>query len=101
MKPSVKIICPTCNEWFLPKTGRNEYCTRSCFKKFYYHRKKAEELANNRYPTFKCPSCREEITLNFDPIKKSDAWLNFVCPHCSVLMINVSEEIVTQDRAIS
>ena len=93
--------CLGCKEKFIPKTERNIFHNRKCFKRYYYHQKKAEELANSKYPTFKCPSCRNEITLKFDPVKQNFLWLNFVCPYCSVLMISVSEEIVTQEATMA
>lgn len=93
-------ICPTCNDQFLPKSEKNIYCKRACFKKAHYHRKKAEELSNIKFPAFICPNCFQRVELDFDPLKQDNKWLNFCCPHCSVLMINVWEEIVTQDVRI-
>ena len=101
IKKLVKINCPTCGKPFMPKSERNEYCKRSCFKKAYYHRKKAEEINACHFPHFTCPKCRQEIRLPFDPVKENMKWLAYKCPGCSTLMINVSEEIVTQDEAIS
>ena len=95
-----KIICKTCQNSFLPKNPKNIFCTRRCFKKDFYHRKKAEELNNKKFPIFRCPSCNNKITLEFDPVKNQTAWTNFLCPHCNVLMINVCEEIQTQDSSI-
>lgn len=93
--------CLTCKEKFIPKSEKNIFHSRQCFKRYYYHRKKAEELANLKFPTFKCPSCLNEVTLDFDPIKKPENWHQFICPYCSVLMINVSEKISAKDMSIS
>jgi hypothetical protein len=95
-----KIIChnPGCTNTFSPRKQNHHFCSRKCFKKEYYYRKKAEELANKKFPVFTCPSCDTEITLDFDPVKESIRWLNFLCPHCNVLMINVSDSIITKEE---
>lgn len=101
MKTLTKKMCPTCNEPFLPKSERNQYCGRSCFKKAYYHRKKAEELASNKCPDFTCPTCGQHIKLEFDPVRENMRWLHYKCNGCNTLMIEVAEQIVTQDQPIS
>lgn len=101
MTTLTKILCKVCQTEFLPKSQKNIFCSRKCFKKDFYHRKKAEELASIKFPTFLCPSCDEEITLEFDPLKNEVAWTSFLCPFCSTLMINVSEQIKTQDAPLS
>ena len=93
----VEIKCKACKIVFMPKSERNIYCCRKCFKKAFYHRKKAEELSNIRFPIFLCPSCGRKIELDFDPIKNLSAWDGFSCPFCEVLMISVSDEIITQE----
>lgn len=92
-----KIPCKTCGKVFLPKSDNNLFCERKCFKKDYYHRKKAENLAAQKFPDFLCPTCGGSIRLDFDPSQDTMQWLDFLCPTCSTLMINVSEEIITQD----
>jgi predicted RNA-binding Zn-ribbon protein involved in translation (DUF1610 family) len=92
-----EIVCKTCGKKFKPKSENNVFCTRKCFKKDYYHRKKAEELAKEQFPEFNCPSCKQQIVLDFDPAKHTLRWLHYVCPGCNTLMINVSENIVTKD----
>lgn len=98
--PKIEISCNACKVRFFPKSEKNIYCTRKCFKKYFYHKKKAEELANIKYPCFKCPSCQQLINLDFDPTKYTDRWDKYVCPGCNTLMINVSEEIYAQDMSI-
>lgn len=93
----IKIICITCEKKFFPKSERNRFCSRRCFKKDFYKRKKALELTKKKFPTFNCPSCWKQIDLDFDPIKEEKKWTKFYCPFCSVLMINVCEEIKMQD----
>lgn len=101
MKKLVKIRCGSCKVFFLPKSQKNIYCKRSCFKKAFYYKKKAEELLERKkFPSFKCPSCSRSIKLDFDPVKEDRRWLDFSCPHCRVLMINVCEEIITQENSI-
>ena len=96
----VKIKCGTCGVEFMPKSERNKYCTRSCFKKAFYHRKKAEELKAQKTPSFKCPSCDQHIILPFNPVDQPGLWAVYICPGCNTLMIRVSENIVTQDHSI-
>lgn len=83
----------------MPKSEKNVFCKRKCFKKDFYHRKKAEELNNIRFPVFKCPSCSVLIELTFDPVKDEKSWLGFSCPFCKTLLINVWEDIVTQESS--
>lgn len=92
--------CPTCGISFVPKSEKNIFHNRRCFKKNYYHRKKAEELSNIKFPVFLCPNCGSKIALLFDPVKEYQKWAKFSCPHCSVLMISVCEKILTQDVPI-
>ena len=99
MKKIKKISCKTCSKSFFPKSEKNIFCSRRCFKKNYYHRKKAEELNNIKFPMFKCPSCKRNIELNFDPVLDDRRWLNFSCPFCKILLINVCEQIITQDSS--
>lgn len=100
MRKLKEIACKTCQKMFLPKSDKNIFCNRRCFKKDFYHRKKAEELLNVKFPIFKCPSCSKGIPLTFDPVKEERMWLNFSCPFCNVLMIFVYEEIVAQDSSV-
>lgn len=97
MQKLVKKKCPTCGIIFLPKSPKNIYDRRICFKKAWYHRKKAEELKNKKFPVFLCPSCKRKITLDFDPVKSNRKWEQFVCPNCHILLINVKEFIITTD----
>jgi hypothetical protein len=90
----VPIPCTTCKTVFMPKSEKNKYCTRKCFKKDNYHKKKAEELTRIRFPSFLCPSCEQRITLDFDPVIESLRWLHYECPGCDALMLDVSDEIV-------
>lgn len=100
MRKLVKIECKTCKKKFLPKSERNVFCTRKCFKKDFYHRKK--ELENDsKFPIFVCPSCKHRIELDFDPVKYLKRWEHFACPFCNILMINITEYIITQDLSIS
>ena len=100
MKTLKPIKCPTCGDIFTPKSERNIYCKRSCFKKAFYHRKKAEELNACHFPFFTCPNCDQSIRLDFDPVKENMRWLGYQCPGCNTLMINITEEILTGDHPI-
>lgn len=99
MKKLKQIPCKTCKKMFMPKSEKNVFCNRRCFKKDFYHRKKAEELNNIKFPIFLCPSCHRAIELTFDPVKDERLWMDFSCPFCRVLMINVWEEVVAQDSS--
>jgi len=101
MRRLVEIICISCGNPFMPKCEKNKYCTRRCFKKAYYHRQKAEKLLAQKTPSFTCPSCGQHITLDFDPVFEPYKWQSYQCPGCNTLMIEVCEEIKTQDEAIS
>lgn len=92
-----KIKCPGCGKIFIQRNKKKEFCQRRCFKKVYYHRKKAQELVANKHAIFNCPRCDNKIMLEFDPVKKPYLWLHFVCPGCNTLMINVTEFITTAD----
>jgi len=93
----VKIPCATCGTMFLPKSYKNLYCKRSCFKKHFYHKKKEEDLKKKKFPSFKCPNCKKMIDLNFDPLIDDIKWTHFECPFCRTLMINVFENVFTED----
>ena len=96
-----KRICKTCGEEFMPSSEKNVFCSRKCFKKDYYHRKKAEELISRSiFPIFKCPSCKQIINLDFNPVVDAYKWSHFICPGCNTLMINVSDGIITDDSPI-
>jgi len=95
-----KIKCQTCGIIFQPVSERNLFHNRRCFKKAYYHRKKAEELNASHFPFFKCPDCQQMIVLDFDPVVDSMRWLKFKCPICNALMISISENIITTDSYI-
>jgi len=101
MYTTKKISCLVCGKKFLPKSEKNYYCCRRCFKKAYYHKKKGEELNLKEYPFFICPKCLKQIKLDFDPATESTRWLHYSCPNCSTLMINVSETISIGDVSIS
>lgn len=76
--------CLTCGERFAPKSEKNTYCCRKCFKKANWHFHKARELtAVVKFPTFLCPVCHNTITLNFDPVKENNRWLHYECPECA------------------
>ena len=100
MKTIKKRKCPTCGIFFLPKSDKNIFHNRRCFKKNYYYRKKTEKLSNIKFPVFLCPNCTKKIELSFDPVKEHHKWEQFSCPFCSILMISVWEELVTQDVSI-
>lgn len=93
----IKIICRTCKELFLPKSSRNIFCCRKCFKKDFAKR---IQDGDKKFPSFNCPKCGQHIELDFDPALKSSHWLQFKCPGCNVLMINVGEDIKTEDTPL-
>ena len=98
MRVFAKRRCLTCHKWFIPKSDKNIYCERICFKKANYKKMKGEELLNaKKFPVFRCPSCDTVIELDFNPIKKSRKWLKFKCPGCNVLMISVVDFVVTEE----
>lgn len=92
-----EIVCKTCQKMFMPKSGRNIFCNRKCFKKDFA--KRVPEGCK-KFPIFLCPNCNERIELDFDPTVKSNQWLDFRCPLCNILMINVWEDIKTEDISL-
>ena len=89
-----------CHRWFTPKSDKNIYCRRLCFKKANYQKIKCEESLNaKKFPVFRCPTCGTTIELDFNPIKKSGRWLKFKCPECNVLMISVVDFVMTKDTS--
>ena len=75
--------CLTCGEDFVPKTARQVYCCRRCFKKAYTAKNKASE-----YPIFACPSCRVKTPLDFHPKRNLNRWLEFCCSNCGYCVTN-------------
>lgn len=87
--------CKHCGKSFVPKSARHIFDSRRCFKLADYRRHK--DITKNKFPIFKCPSCDNVITLDFNPVKKPETWLKFKCPHCNTLMICVFDDIKTID----
>ena len=101
MRIFAKRRCLNCKRWFTPKSDKNIYCKRICFKQANYRKMKGEELLNaKKFPVFHCPSCGINIELDFNPIKKPWKWLHFKCPGCNVLMISVVDFVITQDTPL-
>lgn len=94
-----QINCKTCDESFVPKSEKNIFCSRKCFKKDFYRRKK-NEVIEITFPDFICKSCNNKAALNFDPIENPEIWLKFRCPNCSVLFINVVDTLSAEDEAL-
>lgn len=93
-----KIPCKTCGHNFTPKSSKNIYCSRKCFKKDYYRNKRVNNV--KKFPVFICKGCQSKFVLDFDPVKKSNKWLGFKCPNCNALTINVSENVIMQDKPL-
>lgn len=91
-----KIHCKNCEKLFTPKSEKNIFCSRKCFKKDYYHRKKDSETSTN--VRFICPECGNETILDFDITKNIQRWNNFSCPKCDVLFVNVFDEIIMTEE---
>jgi len=91
-----EIKCENCGEDFLPKSEKNIFCSRKCFKKNYYHRLKKEAV--DKYPAYTCPTCCASFLLTFDPTKEYQKFKNILCPFCSTLMINVCDSLVAEDE---
>jgi len=89
------IHCENCGVEFQPKSSNNRFCCRKCFKKNYLARIKEQEVTS--FPEFGCSKCGQHIKLDFHPVKDPTRWLNYKCPGCNTLMIDVCEEIFTDD----
>lgn len=103
MKKIVKIRCGNCHQYFLPKSAKNIFCNRKCFKQNYYRRIKEADLKRAKtFPIFKCPICLNFIELSFDPILFDNMWLDFRCPICvSFLSVNVFELVGIQEKNVT
>lgn len=89
-----------CEKPFVPRSKKNVFCKRRCFKLFDYRKQKNKQDNIKKFPVFTCPTCNNLINLDFNPIKKTDLWLKFKCPHCNILMINVVDDIKALDIAM-
>ena len=67
------------------KTLRHEFCCRECFVIDYRKRQK-----ESSFPLWKCPSCNEQIKLDFEPIKDKFKWISLQCPHCGYCRLEES-----------
>ena len=94
------ILCKQCKISFTPKTIRHIFCVRRCFKIFDCNVQKNKRKNENKFPVFHCPSCKNAISLNFNPITRPQKWRHFKCPHCNTLMINVCDSIKTTDSPL-
>ena len=72
-----------CGNEFVPKKGNQMFCSRKCFKKEYYQRKKEEEK-NPKFPVYRCPDCGFIEELDFNPVDDIDRWLGYMCPNCGM-----------------
>ena len=99
MKKLSKKPCQMCGEIFLPKRSNNTYCQRRCFKLANYRLHREDN--KNKFPVFNCPTCHFVINLDFNPIKKPQAWLQFKCPNCNVLMVNIVDIVKVLDVQVS
>ena len=100
MSKLIVISCITCGTHFMPKSSKNKFCKRSCFKKYFYRKKREDDLKKKKFPSFVCPSCRKSIDLDFDPLIDHLKWSRFECPFCRTLLINVYEYVYTEDIKI-
>lgn len=98
-----KHICENinCGKTFYRRKKINIYCSRKCFKQSWYNRMKEKEARNKRYPVYHCPRCNTSVQLDFDPARRFSPWLAFKCPMCDVLMIQVTDNISTQDQVMA
>jgi len=94
--PIIKCIC---GKEFQPKSPKNRFCCRKCFKKEYLSRIKPKEKIS--FPQFKCSKCGQHIKLNFHPEKDTTKWLKYRCLGCDTLFIDVCEEILADDVPIT
>jgi len=72
-----KKYCLCCDEPFTPTSGKQEYCTRKCYKKHYNKTCKTSD-----YPFYSCPDCGERTKLDFFPKRNQKMWDELICPNC-------------------
>jgi len=65
----------SCDVIFEQKTYHHKFCSRECFRKWHYRKKK-------KFPEYRCNNCGEITQLDFFPIKKYHRLMHFECPKC-------------------
>lgn len=101
MSKMPQIKCKNCGKPFTPKSEKNIFCSRKCFKQDYYYREK-ERNDDTGFPMYRCPDCGQVIEMEVHPIRNNFEWLEWrkvPCPGCNTLMIFVSDELITEDEA--
>ena len=73
-------ICLSCKNSFTPTKSNQKYCSRKCFKKEYYAKKKEEE--RNQVSKYCCQHCNFIMVLDFIPLEEPDKLKTIVCPNC-------------------
>lgn len=77
-----------CNKDFTAIKTTQLYCSRKCFKKAYYLRKKQEAIEEEarlpKTPEYNCPFCHELYRLSFNPITDPLLYAVHQCPECGV-----------------
>lgn len=75
-----------CLNTFEPTKHSHRFCSRACFKKYYYLKKKEQERNDPRKktPSYTCPFCGQVSELSFDPSKYTGAFNKYMCPFCKI-----------------
>lgn len=93
-----EIKCKNCQKDFLPKSSKNIFCCRNCFKEDFAKRIKEQE---EKFPIWTCSKCGNKTELTFDPTIENMRWLNFSCPFCTEYEINLTEYASVKDEPIN
>lgn len=70
--------CLICKKLFVSKTKKHFFCSKKCYRKYYWLK------IEKKFPTFRCPTCKSLIKLNFNIKKPRNQlkWKSFKCPVC-------------------
>jgi hypothetical protein len=74
--------CKTCEVQFEAIKETQFFCSRKCFRKDYYARKKLEAKVERPFPNYNCGNCGRISPLDFDPLKSPLLFEAYMCPFC-------------------
>jgi hypothetical protein len=74
--------CKTCEVFFQAIKETQFFCSRKCFRKDYYARKRIENKRERPFPDYGCENCGRRSPLSFDPLKSPLLFEAYECPFC-------------------
>ncbi len=83
---------------FFATKEKQLYCSKSCFKKEYFRKKKLE--GKDKFPIYICRECGKKVELSFDPLREPNFWDAFKCPFCHPESRNQIAIIITPQKIL-